>query len=205
MVDVEQKRESRNIVSIIYGRKVILFPFESADLPHFIQLHREDREGYMQRYCLKNMTEEEATNFVKMLFYTGQIHCWSVYLKQNTLRREVADRRAGYIYITDVTSFSCQVSGIMDNYLMRGLIKHIRRGKMTYAEDTLRTLVRYLFFEVGLRRVETTVLATNRRALFLNKRVGFKVEGKLREAFHIDDKYVDVFYLAILKSEVDNE
>lgn len=182
-------------MDIIYGKKTILFPFAPQDLSHFVALHRNDKEGYLQQYSLKNMTEEEATRFVIMLFNTKQISCWSVYAKS-----KINDKRLGFIYISELTSFSCQVSGVMDTSIMKGLLKYIRKGKVTFAEDALKTLVGYLF-RIGLKRIETNALSTNRRALFLNKRVGFIQEGKLREAFNRGDKYIDVILFSILKKE----
>jgi hypothetical protein len=136
-----------------------------------------------------------------MMFMTGQLKCWSVYLKQNSLKNLVENRRAGFIYFDNMTSFSANISGIMDTIIMKGLLKQIRRDKVTFAEDAIRTLVDYAFSDLGLRRIETTVLANNRRALALDEKCGFVKEGLLRESFHMDDRFYDVVLLSILKKD----
>ncbi len=191
----EEKTNSNNI---LYGKKTILFPFEPSDLDHFVQLHREDKDGYMQRYCLKEMSEDEAKHYASLLLATGQVKCWSVYVKHN-------NTRAGFIYLTDFTSFSANISGIMDTKIVKGLLKHIRHGDFTYAEDAIRTLLTYCFNDCGLRRIETGVLSNNKRALALDKKCGFIEEGKLRESFQMDGKFYDTVLLAILKSEFSHE
>lgn len=186
---------------VIYGQKVVLFGVEPVDLPHFVRLHREDARGYMQKYCLKNMTEAEAMHFCTMLFATRQVLCWSVYLKQTSIKDLVEDRRAGFIYLTDMTSFSANISGVMDAAVMKGLLKQIRRDKVTFAEDAIKTIIDYCFTELGLRRIDTSVIANNKRALALDRKCGFVEEGRLRQAFHIDDKFLDVVMLSILRDE----
>ena len=185
---------------IIYGKKVVLFAFEPVDLEHFVRLHKEDAQGYMQDYCLKKMVHDEAMKFTAMLFLTKQIKCWSVYLKQNSFKNLMENRRAGFIYLTNFTSFSVNISGIMDSAIMKGLLKFIRRGTKTFAQDAIETLTQYIF-DCGLERLETTVVIDNRRALALDKQCGFKEEGRLRKAFYDGSKFRDVIMLSILKED----
>jgi len=175
---------------ILYGKKVILFEFIPEDLDHFVKLHREDKNGYMQQYCLKKMTEQEAKSFVTTMILTNQIKCWSVYMKNNSLKNILEDNRAGFVYLSNFTDFSANISGIMDTVIMRGLLKQIRHEKVTYAEDTIRTLVSHCF-NSGLSRVETQVLANNRRALALDKKCGFQMDGQ----------FYDTVFMSILKKE----
>lgn len=188
---------------IIWGKKVGLFSFTPADLEHFVRLHWEDKNGYMQKYCLKAMTEQEATKFTATMFLTGQIKCWSVYLKQNSLKNLLDNKRAGFIYLTDFTTFSANISGIMDTAIMKGLLKFIRHENYTFAEDTIRTLVQHCF-DCGLSRIETDVLANNRRALALDKKCGFVQEGIFRESFQMENQFYDTVFLSILKREFKN-
>ena len=196
----EEVAVNRMFKKIIYGKKVILFDFVPSDLEHFVRLHREDKNGYMQNYCLKKMTEEEAMKFTVALFMAGRLKCWSVYLKQNSLKNLLENRRAGFIYLDNMTSFSANISGVMDTAVMKGLLKQIRHDKITFAEDSIRTLVNHCFNDLGLKRIETTVLSNNRKALALDKKCGFVEEGKFRKAFQMDDKFIDIVQLSILNS-----
>jgi RimJ/RimL family protein N-acetyltransferase len=78
----------------------------------------------------------------------------------------------------------------------------IREQKYTYSEDALRTMIKHLFNGVGYNRLEAFTLATNRRALALEKKVGFVKEGVSRKACKIDDQtYIDIVNLGLLKEE----
>jgi hypothetical protein len=184
----------------LIGKKVILFEFLPADLEHFVKLHREDKLGFMQDCCLKKMTEDEAKNYVRALVLTGQIQCWSVYTKDGK-----NSHRAGFIYLGDKSSFSCQVSGIMDNEFAKGITKRIREGKYTYSEDALRVILDYCFNKLNFIRVASSILPVNKRALALSKKAGFEEEGIMRKSFKLDDDvFSDVVKLAILKEEYQN-
>jgi ribosomal-protein-alanine N-acetyltransferase len=185
---------------MIAGKKVILFDFEPKDLPDFVRLHREDRRGYMQDMCLKNMTDEEATKYVVALLATSRIKIWTVYTKEGK-----GARFAGFVYITDMTSFSCTINGIMDQQFAKGVVKLIRDKKYTYSEDALRTALRYLFNGAGFRRIDAFALSSNRRSIALEKKVGFKEEGLARKAVKIDDDtFSDRVNFGLLKEEFDN-
>jgi len=199
----EQNTWAKLSKPIIYGKKTIMFEMTPADLQHFARLHREDKNGYMQQYSLKKMTEEEAVKFCAVMFATGQLKCWSVYLKQTSLKDLQNERRAGFIYLHCFTDFSCAYSGIMDTAVMKGLLKHIRHGDTTFAEDAVRTILKHCF-DCGLSRIETTVLENNRRALALDKKCGLIEEGRFRKAFHMDNIFIDVIQLAILREDLQN-
>lgn len=195
------REKPKEVKRILYGKKVILFAFEPQDLQHFVRLHRNDPHGYMHKYCLKKMTEPEAMSFMAAAFMTGQLVCWSVYLKQNSLRNMMDNKCAGFIYLTNLEPFAANISGVMDTAVMKGLLKHIRRGDETFAEDAIKTLVNYCFTDLGMSRIETSVLSNNRRALALDRKCGFVQEGVLRESFQMDGKFYDTVLLSILKRE----
>ena len=128
------------MIEIIVGKRVVLFPLELADLDHFINLHREDKSGMMGRFCLREMTYEEARKYVLTLLATNQIRVWTGYTKEGK-----ASKRLGYVYLTDITAFSCKVVGIIDKEVLKGLGKVIRQGKYTFSEDALRTILGWCF------------------------------------------------------------
>lgn len=52
--------------------------------------------------------------------------------------------------------------------------------------------------EKGLTRVELTVRETNTNAIALYKKVGFEIEGILRNAIYVDGVYINHVAMAIL-------
>lgn len=65
-----------------------------------------------------------------------------------------------------------------------------------------RFMLDYGFLELNLHRIELTVLATNARAIALYERLGFRHEGRLRDAQFRDGAYVDVLAMALLASDL---
>jgi RimJ/RimL family protein N-acetyltransferase len=99
---------------------------------------------------------------------------------------------------------SCQLHSINDIHRSGEL--QIRLGESEdrghgYGTEAVQLLLDFAFKDLNLRRVYVHVLATNGRALRLYEKVGFLHEGTLREAAHIDGRYVDIVLLGILRDE----
>ena len=75
------------------------------------------------------------------------------------------------------------------------------RGK-GYAADTIMAIMRYAFEELGLNRLETTIIAYNDASLgvYMN-RCGWKQEGVQREWYFRKNRYWDRFVMGITRSE----
>lgn len=76
--------------------------------------------------------------------------------------------------------------------------EHWGRGLMREALDRA---IRFGFEEMGLNRVEVTVMSTNPRSMALVGRLGFKKEGVLRDYSVWDGQYVDEHVFALLKGD----
>ena len=59
----------------------------------------------------------------------------------------------------------------------------------------------YLFSEVGLRKVYSDVISYNKKALKFNEKIGFKIEGKLREHAFRYGVYNDLFLVGLLSED----
>lgn len=57
------------------------------------------------------------------------------------------------------------------------------------------------FVELGFRKLNAEVLASNLRSLTMHKKIGFIQEGHFRDHFFDGKRYVDVVRLAILNKE----
>ena len=71
-----------------------------------------------------------------------------------------------------------------------------------YGTDTMRTVCRFGFEMMNLRRIELIVFADNVRAQKVYERVGFKVEGRLRDAHFKRGQYQDVIVMGLLEGEL---
>ncbi|MQA00291.1 MAG: GNAT family N-acetyltransferase [Dehalococcoidia bacterium] len=70
-----------------------------------------------------------------------------------------------------------------------------------YGTDALRTLCRFAFEELDLHRLELGVAEYNPRAQRAYEKVGFVVEGRLRQDSYIAGRYYDTFVMGLLHSE----
>ncbi len=72
-----------------------------------------------------------------------------------------------------------------------------------YGSDAMVALLRYLFHHRGLHRVWLSVIADNARAKRSYEKVGFVVEGRLREDVFFEGVFHDQFLMSILRPEFD--
>lgn len=79
--------------------------------------------------------------------------------------------------------------------------EHWGRGLM---REALERTLRFGFEEMGLNRIEISVLATNPRSIALATRLGFVRDGVMREFSKIDGVYVDEHFFSMLKREWSN-
>lgn len=61
--------------------------------------------------------------------------------------------------------------------------------------------INYAFDELGLHKLQCEVLAYNEPVVRLHKKFGFSVEGVFKDQHRIKDRYVDIFRLALMRSE----
>ncbi|EKQ52425.1 MULTISPECIES: GNAT family protein [unclassified Clostridium] len=71
-----------------------------------------------------------------------------------------------------------------------------------YGEDSIKTLLRYLFYQLDAIRVELEVIKSNTRAIKCYKKCGFIEEGIKRNRVYIGKEYVDTVIMGILREEV---
>lgn len=185
----------------VIGKKVVLFEIQKMDIPDFVEAHQVDKHGYMQAMNLSKMTQEEGQKYIFMLLASLQMVAFVVMTKEGK-----ATRKVGYIYINDLSTFGCSISGIMLKDFAAGLARQVKRGKYTYSEDAIRTIIDWLYNNFKqLDRIQVDVVAENKLSLALTSRVGFKKEGILRNYLHLDDKAVDVVVHSLLRSEWKND
>ncbi len=67
--------------------------------------------------------------------------------------------------------------------------------------EAMSILMDYAFNELNLHRLYLQVFSFNERAIKLYERLGFKQDGKFREAVYRDGKWHDIIIMNILKRE----
>lgn len=67
--------------------------------------------------------------------------------------------------------------------------------------DAMRLALNYAFKLLGLNRVSYLAAASNEAAVEAYKQIGFRDEGRMRQAVYRDGRYLDVVMLGILREE----
>jgi [ribosomal protein S5]-alanine N-acetyltransferase len=70
-----------------------------------------------------------------------------------------------------------------------------------YGTDALKLLLDYLFLQWNFHRVSLDTWDGNHRALRAYEKLGFQIEGRLREARFVMGKYHDAILLGLLRDE----
>ena len=70
-----------------------------------------------------------------------------------------------------------------------------------YGTDAMRTLLTYLFRNLGLHRVSLSAHVTNGRAIRSYEKNGFKIEGTMREWAYFNGEWVDGVLMSVLDTE----
>jgi RimJ/RimL family protein N-acetyltransferase len=174
---------------VIYGERVRLRAIERQDLPRFVAWFNdpEVRRG-LNLYLPMSLKEEEG-------WYEGV-------LEKDPIERPLAiDVQEGEdwihigscgIFEVDTRARSCEIGISIGSraYWDRGL-----------GSDALRALLSHAFETLNLNRVGLGVFESNKRAIHVYQRLGFKEEGRLRQAHFGEGRYEDVIIMSLLHEE----
>lgn len=73
-----------------------------------------------------------------------------------------------------------------------------------YGYDSLITLLKHLFFDLGFNRIGLEVFAHNSRAQKVYEKIGFQVEGIERQGLLRKEGYCDIYLMGILREDFEN-
>jgi RimJ/RimL family protein N-acetyltransferase len=175
----------------IIGNRIFLRPFEKKEA-RFLQEIRQDFMG------LKSFA---ASPFPSNLESEEE---WISHMYPPGLRSS--------IILAAFESESSQFLGYCNarniNYLNRnaevGIILHTdARGKGFFKDISL-TFHNYLFKEINLNKVYSFVITTNTIAIESYKKLGFLVEGHIKEQIYQDGQYKDVFFISLYLTDFHN-
>lgn len=180
-------------MKILYGKKTTLFPFTPNDVDYFHELLKhegtlmgqvyfKDFDSFFA-YAVKNILER------RWLVWTG------------LTKEGKASKKFGFIIVTDMNPYTVKIHGVADKRLMKGILPLLKReDKLTFAEDSFRTVIDYLFSGTKIHRVEAETFYSNIPARKLLEKVGFCKEARLREAVKINSHFEDLTIYGLLNT-----
>lgn len=169
---------------MLKGERIILRAVERRDLDRLLKW-RNDPEArrFVFSYLPISMDEEEEW--------------FNRYLRQDRNKVfivETEGKAIGYILISNIDhkNQNAEIGIHIDEVEYQG------KG---YGTDAMRTLLRFLFYEMNLHRVYLYVHDYNERAIRFYKKMGLREEGALRDATFTEGKFHDVIIMSILREE----
>ncbi len=158
-----------------------------ANLATVLRWYADPEIARLTRYSLRAMPPDEVERFFQnRLLSTGSV--------AYGIHQRATGRLIG------LTTFSALDP---DN---GSVLFHITIGEHDawgrgFGTEAARLMLWLAFERIGLHRVGLSVFAFNERAVRSYRKVGFQVEGRLREAIQRDDGYWDELQMGILRSE----
>lgn len=175
-------------MKILYGKKTILMPFSECDVPKWLELVETECDLLGERV-------HPIESLQKIL--SGEWMVWTSWTKNLNQNKKI-----GFLVIYEIKKgFKCSILGVTDRDITKGLIQKLKEDKLTYAEDSLRTTLSYLFDELEMKRVGAYCLKGNKPPRKLLEKVGFKKEGELRNYAELKEKLENVVLYGLLKGE----
>ncbi len=72
-----------------------------------------------------------------------------------------------------------------------------------YAKELIRAILDFAFRDLDLNKVYLQIFTTNEKGMRLWAKLGFQVEGTLRQHYLVNGEYHDMYSLSILRGEVE--
>jgi RimJ/RimL family protein N-acetyltransferase len=173
---------------MIEGKKVILRPFEIEDAIHLHDL-RKDIKGikdYIGSPLPSNLESEKE--WISRMYPKGDRHVISFVIEQKENKMF-----SGYCNVRNIDYINSHAEvGI--------ILSKNSRGKGLIVDVSF-ALYAYLFNEINLHKVFALVLTDNTLALKSHQKIGFKVEGEIKEHIYQDGLYKDVHFVSLYRDD----
>ncbi len=168
------------------SENITLEPLRSIDLPIFFEWIN-DRDQVLFNAPYKPVSEMQHRCWFETIQTRSDVIIFGIHLQKKK-------KLIG----------SCQLHNI--NFIHRNAELQIRIGDIDerghgYGYEAVTLLLDFAFKDLNLVRVYLQAFSSNVKAIQLYEKAGFKQEGLLRQAAHIDGDYLDVALMAILREE----
>lgn len=174
---------------MIHGKKIRLRAIEREDLPRFVEWFNDEEVRQGLNFFLPMSLAEEERWFERIL-------------NGDAAERPLAiDIREGdqWVHVGSCGLFSINSRDRKAELgIMIGDKRYWNKG---YGSDTMWTLLGHAFETLNLNRVSLQVFESNQRAIKVYERVGFKLEGRLREDRFSQGRFEDTLIMGILCDE----
>jgi RimJ/RimL family protein N-acetyltransferase len=171
-------------------------PTLEGEMIHLRPVHAGDAEAM---WDMVNDPEGRRTTGTTAIFTRAQIDAWCATVASQPDRIDLAitangsDEYLGEIVLNDIDE-------ALGSANLRLVMRPGYRGR-GYGTEAIELVLGLAFDGIGLHRVELDVLTINARAYSLYETIGFRVEGRRRDAYRDGDGWCDAVVMAMLEDE----
>lgn len=169
------------------GERIILREYREEDYPYMRSwVNDYEITKYLSNIFMYPHTELDTENFLKAMMegrYRGFV-----------IAHKETEEYIGQVDLINI-DWPNRVGTIG---IVIGTKENLGKG---YGSEALKLLLEFAFMKLNLNKLELDVRAFNDRAIKCYKKLGFQVEGVLRENFYDNGQYTDTIRMGILKRE----
>ncbi len=171
-------------------------PTLEGEMIHLRPVRADDAPAMWE---LLNDPEARRTTGTVEVFTRAQIDDWCATIAARPGRIDLAitaygaDEYLGEIVLNEIDE-------ALGSANLRLVMRPGYRGR-GYGTEAIELVLGLAFDGIGLHRVELDVLTLNARAYSLYENIGFRVEGRRRDAYRDGDGWCDAVVMAMLEDE----
>ncbi|WP_455534654.1 GNAT family N-acetyltransferase [Roseburia inulinivorans] len=160
----------------------MLRKLEQKDVPYMLEWMHDPAVACNFRADFKNMTEQNAIEFVKNSFTEEN---------QNFAFVDDNDEYMGTISLKHISA--------TDKNAEYAIVTRTKAQGTGLAYNATQDILKYAFEELGLHRVYLNVLEENERANHFYKKCGFQYEGKFVDHLFLEGRYKNLNWYGICR------
>jgi UDP-4-amino-4,6-dideoxy-N-acetyl-beta-L-altrosamine N-acetyltransferase len=168
---------------MLKGRNITLRPLKMSDWEKTIQWRNDieiKKMAMMHPFPITEMVEKEW--YENILKSTSNRTVYFTIVKKN-------DIPIGFVTLNKIsyTHKNCALGIVIGEKDDQG------KG---YGKEAMALIISYAFNTLNLNKITVEVVENNKTAIALYKKLGFTEEGRLKQQFYAEGKYLDVIILA---------
>lgn len=175
---------------VLKGKRIVLRAVEREDLKLLHKWQNDEEVMRLARSYPDNMTSMEALQAEYEKVLKGEDQEKQVFI----IEERASAKPIGW---ASIRHWGRKPVGA-DIGLAIGEKRFWRKG---YGTEVTQLLQHEVFEQLGMHRAEWWTNSDNKGSLAIAKKMGFKVEGRLRDAVFFDNRFHDIIVLGLLKEE----
>lgn len=172
---------------MLEGKRTFLRPLEPDDIPIFQQWYNNQEVNYWASAAWPLTTMLSEDEIEERFFVSTRDSRRFIILNENKVPIGTTGFRD-----TNIPARSAVL------FIVIGEKEYWDRG---YGSDALKVLIDHLFLQWNLHRLSLDTWDGNQRALRVYEKLGFQIEGRLRQARFVMGEYRDAIIMALLRDE----